>query len=336
MSTLITINAGGDALLDRNKQQTQANRFAKLERDNANKVEQQGQQQRDERLAADGRNPDGSLKAGSHAKTQRKGPEPAANRFGGSTYLGPAFAPHITGNLYYSNSPQIKEEQWYQFKTSKASSRSELILPTRLYGVYGQYDDDDYVKTGSNYLPTGGPSGSPAIEIWSQAINAVLNFSEGGGEQGQSDPSSVQDAWISGDRITSEVYLQITNPEIEIFPGLLGLNLSFQPSESLGRVSYQSMEGNPVQATFAINWPVDEWMHVAATCSVNTISIYLAGSLAYSYQSAFTGCSCFSSWMGFNYPIIPDGIDSMYIHGLRSVKKVLYTGNFTPPSSIRY
>lgn len=83
MSTIITINTGGDELLARNAQQVQANRFVQVERENSKKVEADGENKREQRLAAEGRNADGSLNSGNYQRIRRLDPEPAANRSAG-------------------------------------------------------------------------------------------------------------------------------------------------------------------------------------------------------------------------------------------------------------
>lgn len=74
MSTTINVTVGGNGLLDQSRQQMQANRFGRLERDQDSQAEaqatqqQQTQRQRDELL-------------GRPAQLRRRDPEPAAYRF---------------------------------------------------------------------------------------------------------------------------------------------------------------------------------------------------------------------------------------------------------------
>ena len=83
MSTFINVTVDGGGLSERAKAQTNANRQAKLEGDNRQKVEAQGREQRDANRAELGIGPDGQPLSGTPARSTLRRDEPAAARLGG-------------------------------------------------------------------------------------------------------------------------------------------------------------------------------------------------------------------------------------------------------------
>lgn len=80
MSTYINVTVDGGGLSERAKAQTNANRQAKLEGDNRQKVEAQGRDQRDATRAQQGIGPDGQPLYGTPARNTLRRDEPAAFR----------------------------------------------------------------------------------------------------------------------------------------------------------------------------------------------------------------------------------------------------------------
>ena len=80
MSTYINVTVDGGGLSERAKAQTNANRQAKLEGDNRQKVEAKGRDQRDASRAQQGIGPDGQPLYGTPARSTLRRDEPAAFR----------------------------------------------------------------------------------------------------------------------------------------------------------------------------------------------------------------------------------------------------------------
>jgi hypothetical protein len=91
MSTYINVTVDGGGLSERAKAQTNANRQAKLESDNRQKVEAKGSDQRDATRAQQGLTATGQPQSGYSAKTQFRPDEPAASRFGRLAGVGNAW-----------------------------------------------------------------------------------------------------------------------------------------------------------------------------------------------------------------------------------------------------
>jgi hypothetical protein len=119
MSTYINVTVGKAGLSDKAKQQTNANRQAKLEADARNKAEVEGKRQRDVNRALQGIGPDGKPLFGIPLQTAARKDEPAAFRvkngrgdFGWIT--GISYAP--TGDAFTPES-RITSETPIVFKT---------------------------------------------------------------------------------------------------------------------------------------------------------------------------------------------------------------------------
>jgi hypothetical protein len=91
MTTRININVDQAALLQRSREQTQANRLGFLEGQNRNKVEAEARRQRDATRAQQGIGPDGQPLYGVPFRDPLRRDEPAASRFGKLAGVGNAW-----------------------------------------------------------------------------------------------------------------------------------------------------------------------------------------------------------------------------------------------------
>ena len=97
MSTYINVTVGKTGLSDKAKQQTNANRQAKLEADARNKAEVDGKRQRDANRALQGIGPDGKPLFGQPLQTAVRKDEPAAFRYQAQTKVS-----HIWADTKYA------------------------------------------------------------------------------------------------------------------------------------------------------------------------------------------------------------------------------------------
>jgi hypothetical protein len=97
VSTQISITVGSGSLIEQAKQQQLAARQAQLEKDRQQRVETQGTEQRNAKLAAEGKAPNGSPLFGLGLNQPDIERRPAANRLGGTNFV---FVPHEAYNVY--------------------------------------------------------------------------------------------------------------------------------------------------------------------------------------------------------------------------------------------
>ena len=169
MATQITVNVDRGGLLERNKQQTAANRQARLEQDRRQEAAQAGGKERDKQRAQATTTPLSTL-------PKARLDQPAASRLtSNSLYLGPAYAPQHINGRYLFNNIEVKSEDWYVLQTRKNRGDSTELLPTRIYAVAHEYEAGEELR-GNSFLPTGGPSNSSAIRLSSDYVDNFLLF----------------------------------------------------------------------------------------------------------------------------------------------------------------
>jgi hypothetical protein len=102
MSTQINVTVGSGGLPEKAKQQQQAARQAQLEKERQQRIQTQGQEQRNAALAAEGTAPDGSLLYGIGARQALTQPRPAAFRSGNKETVTMSWVV-IGSNNWYAN-----------------------------------------------------------------------------------------------------------------------------------------------------------------------------------------------------------------------------------------
>lgn len=335
MSTLITINAGGDALLARNAQQVQANRFAQLERENAKKVEAEGQKQREERLAAEGRNPDGTLKSAAYNSPQWRGPEPAANRTTGlTTYVGPSAAP-ITVDLGPSADG---DESWYQLQTTKARSIAAERSADYAYLVSPyEYESGTALRT-NIYLPTGGPSGASAILLEGQNVTDIYLTLE---TQGNTETNPLLNyVYFTAKKLTRELYVKVSNAAGTLYLDLICDGLQLNIEDGTGSLYYFDSQGEGTTASFNYVLPPGQWVHVASTFDNGIVAVFIGGTEMLRVTTQDTEANSATGNTNITYYdfgfLLSGQPFSMGIHGWKISNRVLYNQAFMPPPSIRF
>lgn len=149
MSTTINVTVGGNGLLDQSRQQIQANRFGRLERDQDVKTTAKAQQIKQQ--LAEGPEPKDESR-----KQLRVTPEPAANRrLTGGILLLPSQEP-------FNSDGDIRGKASY--------SNSDLFVRT-----YPRAPGFDALHVPAVYNQTGGPGNAPYLEASSNAIASTRN-----------------------------------------------------------------------------------------------------------------------------------------------------------------
>jgi hypothetical protein len=118
MATLIEVNVDQGGLLARNQQETTARRQAWLEQNSYKAAQAEGKGKRDERLAAEGRNPDGSLRPSGNANLSYRKQQPAANR----QLVANVLLEPYTGSFTYNSSTYFLVDDFVKRKRVLPSS----------------------------------------------------------------------------------------------------------------------------------------------------------------------------------------------------------------------
>jgi hypothetical protein len=149
MSTQINVVVDGGGLVDRSKEQTQANRWAKAEADARQAALNEGLRQRDGRLQQDGRAPDGGPLYGSASDARSRLDEPVGRvNLAESMLMVPTSGP-VNGQV------PLKSRGFPKFGSVVTNASNRVPI----------------------YEPTGGPNGSAAFA--SEGVvyrNTLINF----------------------------------------------------------------------------------------------------------------------------------------------------------------
>jgi hypothetical protein len=139
VSTQINITVGSGGLSERVTQQQLAARQAQLEKERQQRIEAQGTEQRNAKLAAEGKAPDGSPLNGPGFNQPDVERRPAANRLGGTNFV---LVPHETYNV-----------SGIAVKTKNINNKnfSYRNLAGSLYSV-------------PDFISSGGPSNAPYLQ----------------------------------------------------------------------------------------------------------------------------------------------------------------------------
>ena len=161
MSTQINVTVGSGGLSDKARQLQTAARQAQLEKERQQRLEVQGAEQRNAKLEAEGKAPDGSPLYGSGFKQPEVERRPAANRSTFDSYVyylptEPNFSIELLDGGGVGGSPFLRLDTDYTIYKNRRA------IPPFNYHLFIQHATHTPSYT---YSTNGGPYGEPSIEI---------------------------------------------------------------------------------------------------------------------------------------------------------------------------
>ena len=366
MSTQINVTVGSGGLSDKARQLQTAARQAQLEKERQQRIETQGQEQRNANLAAAGKGPDGLPLFGPGFKQPEVERRPAANRreAGPAVLIVPSAIPQEYG--FTALTRNIKNKT---FNINTLDAEENLIIGTA----------PEYVSSGgpnnAAYLGAGTPNfGQFTPKALSylfcdntdvQAFNPALYPAKVVLPSGVTSATPVKKPVNKLAQYTFECYLG-TAPEgpvipdqgsvastvncsallttniLNFFPGLFDATLFFEDQGSLANRYYLQARGFSFNTLSRVLLPPNSfgtWHHVALVRKNNTEYLYIEGNLL------ATAISDFSSLTNLTEPAVCNlglftfngGAKTLKpgIHGFRFTPKAIYSGeSFAPPANI--
>jgi hypothetical protein len=335
MSTQITVTVDRGGLLQRNKQQTSANRQALLEQELQKGVETEATTQLEEAAAAE---PKGRYRA-----TPRLKDEPAAfrrNKKGKDrkVYFGPLYAPIITDTTILG-----EPGTYYDFVIDDQinTGATEDFDVKRLYyrAVAFSITQEDGIESNSvTYSVSSKPNASNQLLV-NRTDSSLLGgtrlfLNTTGGS------TAYENSTIGSSRVTTEFFVRATgdtgfmeinfsNIEIIIYN-----NSSTSYSSDQSTAYYESAEGAielPVEVDFNL---FNNWTHVAYVFENGSFIIYFDGVAYITGTMAITYLN--EPPPGFTLGVgEPDAQIELGLKSLRILPKIVYDEPFAPPAVIK-
>jgi hypothetical protein len=326
MSTYINVTVDGGGLSDKAKAQTNANRQAKLESDNRQKVETKGREQRDATRAQDGIGPNGQPLYGTPARSTLRRDEPAAFRNSDEYFLLKPTAGPVSGLI------QLQHKGFISSLTVSGGvpTYSPIVGPNGIGVLLADNSPrGNYVHLTGTYPPEG------SISKWKQGVkDFTLQFGFRFGET----YVDRQDAVDVSVRVGNNGFVDIA----------VGLEYIFgNTRKTLDCTVYPSLAGPPVnlvrineplQATGELNLRPGVWHHVAISKSSGNIRAFFDGvqigmaEVTWELMEFLAGAD--DTWANIyfgasNVNTVP--AQPVYLHNLRFDAKALFQTDFTPP-----
>ena len=363
MGTQINVTVDRGGLLERNKQQTNANRQARLEQDAQSDTEAEAQQKRTERLAADGLNADGTPKVSSYPKTQRADPQPAAFRTGSKVYMGPLYAPvevsetdpvvsieepNLAGALYITGGNRIG----YSFVIDDVRVKGPAPALTSNRGFYRSYAfERQYYVVPFDWNPTNqvpsiylgydtqtiaygigeGPNGANAIIINHDYtyFGSFIYLHDNWYEQSEATTKRLN---IEKAQWTTEFYVKATaNAYSYLLVRFYSVQLLFESTGTPSTIFFEDSD-----TTYEIDYHLSSlsaWTHVALVFAAGQLSVYINGQ--FQAQAAAGSTKAIAGLPTFSLPGPAPNTAQLSLSSLRVVDRAIYRNNFTPPLVIR-
>lgn len=343
MSTTINVTVGGNGLLDQSRQQMQANRFGRLERDQDAKVQADAQQVQDAKKKTDDL-------AGRVLQQRRLSQEPAANRRDQSTLmLLPRYAPVVVpiDNDPNTNGTDFALHYYPCDDFKRKAKSSDGISNDVLYAKARQYTTDSNGPSSftTSFLADGGPSGKSALALifdgpdsYSSTWPVELEFETQIADDKRYllyDPApaaftcefyirpiGASDAQLILDFI--DLVFKLSNYPADNIPGTTSLSIGFTGGDRL-----------PISLLYS---DVTEWTHIAFVYTASSLlEVFVNGNLAASVDISAAPSTPTIGLSGaiFNHRPFSDSPASygeIRLHGPRITAKALYSGSFTPPA----
>lgn len=335
MSTQINVTVDRGGLLQRNKQQTTANRQVATEQAQqkillqaAQKEQQSRKQQEQQRLRSGIRGPVFSPD------------EPAANRNGiKQIFFGPNYEPYIAFD--YAAGSQTVYNYYFlinSLKVKQANGTTTGLIPGHYY-VRGY----ELINTGSgevnrtSFEAGAGPASANAIKFLSTrsfGVSAVNTQAAGTGPA--NDSSS-----IYGNRLTFECFVKTDFGLDSDYASFTLWIDNFQlkidnDSSSYFRV-YPSSGGASITHSIGVSASsLTSWTHLAVVLINNAYCLYVGGVLAGEFSSVNPDASFQIRQLALSTTSLNSGrTDILWLSSLRIGAGARYSGNnFTPPTSI--
>jgi hypothetical protein len=331
MATRIEVNVEQGSLLSRNQQEATARRQAWLEQTRLKAAQLEGKEKREDRLEAEGLNADSSSRPSSAIEVGAREERPAADRvLRPYIYFGPKYEPYIQ---LVSQSTYYSEYDYYflidGLKKKGAGSGSGSLQPNRNYYKATAYTWDPLAGVGSvavSYEIGAGPGGknSLLVEEFLAAGTAGTTI----GEYGPGSDNLLFDNKVTCQgffRFTDDIRLRFGNVYLKFFQDGVFASTSAFGTGTASLLSFTSLD-------FA------SWTHFAFVFEDSNFKFYCNGQLSHSVDI-------------FN-AVLPRNLDSVLVYGspywategatylffemssIKTVSKLLYTSNFTPPASL--
>jgi hypothetical protein len=331
MATLIEVNVDQGGLLAQNQQERAARRQAWLEQNSYKAAQSEGKGKRDERLAAEGRNPDGSLRLSGGVRDTYRKQEPAAYR---NTqpfiYFGPKYEPYIE---FISQSTYLSEYRYYflidGLKKKGAGTGSASIQTGRNYYRVPVYTWDPIAGIGSvaaSYVTGSAPGGKNSL-----LIEEFLEGGDAGTSIGRYGTGS--DDLLFDDRVTCQGFFRFTD-DITLEFG--NVYVKFYQD---GVFVSTSRFGTGTPSLLAItSLDFASWSHFAFVFEDSSFNFYCNGQLSHSLDifNASLSRTLENVYVDGRPYWATEGATYLFFEmsSIKSVSKLLYSSDFTPPSSL--
>jgi hypothetical protein len=335
MSTQINVVVDGGGLVDRSKEQTQANRWAKAEADARQAALDEGLRQRDGRLQQDGRAPDGGPLYGSASDARSRLDEPVGRvNLAESMLMLPTSGP-VNGQVPFKSRGFPKFGSVYSplsygppsFEASSGPNGAPALVSDPALGTGGlnyvnlrgqfpyggstsRYKEgvkdftlQHFVKLGSTYV-TSQPRSEALIVVGSQGFASI-------------DTTLLTSAGVARRRMAFTVDPGDGNPSLDLFSTNIPLSTATGPQLVPGA-----------------------WHHCAICKSGGTVYAFFDGALigqaSVSWPKMLFTPFSDDNWSEFSFGNSVGGgvgilAQPVYLHGLKFEARAVYTAPFTPP-----
>jgi len=296
MGTEINVTVGPQSLKDRNRQETDANRFRKVEQDAQQRTQDAATDARRQQLAQQGLTADGAAQYGNPSRLEFLRQKPAAFRFGGDLLL----LLHMDG--VDSDSPFIDSSRRRLRVTANGNAQISTAQ-SKFGGASGLFDGDgDWLSVSGAILALG--AGDFTIEAWVRVPLAAARQGNMG-------------IWV---------YPDLGNDT--------GLYVTAFTNNKGSFCELKWIDGQEGGFIFSYDtFGFDEWVHIAAVRDSGIIYLYLNGAQQVqttAYQPPIDSPNVLIGRSNF------EGVPSSFMYGnideLRVSAVAVYTESFTPPS----
>lgn len=336
MSTRINVSVDRGGLLQRNRQQTTANRLAALEEQQQERVQQQAEEQRQQRLQQEAAVP-------SPRRERPLREEPAAFRnlpkriFFGPKYppfrqLDPQSGGDYTGHSHYFLIDTVKGRGGQDTDVGLLANRWYLKADEFEFS-YGEYGAAVYElgtgpgETNAMRLETGGSVFSGGVGFNAAVYDTYLGSPK--------DPPSLS----NGPR-TFECFVRVagTNIGFEMWADCLyvRINASGVDVSELRFADVSTADSYLLPLTTA---NFSSWTHIAITVNDNEASLFVGGALIGRYTPANSSFNLNNKQLGireFDVRTFASTIVAqLWVSSIRLTPRLLYTDSFTPPAKIQ-
>jgi len=339
MSTYINVTVGKAGLSDKAKQQTNANRQAKLEADARSKAEVDGKRQRDANRAQQGIGPDGQPLFGLPLQTAARKDEPAARRNSVFEWSIEPTAATQTGPYAFTAVTKAAKQSPLVFTASNSSALNGLGSSTsgpggNGYSLRNTSRGGDLRVTSPDFTMDGKPDFTFSSYVKVDGVQLLTSLMQ-----------VDQYIWVAGTQYSFNgsstsrrhyLYLQY-----EKFTGINTITLHYDRYTTGGftylynnLTSVGTLDPGVWTATPGFNVPLSAgtWFHIAITRKSGIIYCFINGQLAV-YGSDANGPSDIDA-----DKVTINGVTDYQVTSsevsmakTRFIKKALYTTNFTPP-----